>query len=98
MTNIRFDYHQCADYSPEYVNGCYGGKTPKGEVVLNFFKEGFSIPESEVYRLTDDGELGERVSIIPEDAPFVRTISCGVIMSEKSAREIYEWLGHILNG
>jgi len=97
MVSIEFKYQQGDNYSPEYVNGCYGGKTSRGEIVLNFFREGFSIPESETYRIDDDGKFGERLSVEPSDISLVRKINCGVIMSEQNAREIYEWLGHVLN-
>ena len=29
---------------------------------------------------------------------MIRNLECSVIMSEGSAREIYEWLGKVLNG
>ncbi len=98
MAEIKFEYRKTGNYSLEYVNGCYGGKSPKGEIVLNFFKEGYSVPESETYDIDGNGKLGNRLSTEPTDLSIVRDIDCGVIMSEQTAREIYEWLGHVLDG
>lgn len=95
--NIRFEYVQHKDCASAYVNGCYGGRTPKGEIVINFFKEEPPIPSSETYKLSIDGQLDERVSAESNDS-MIRNLECSVIMSEGSAREIYEWLGKVLNG
>lgn len=93
---IEFKYKFPDDYTPTYVNGCYGGKSPKGEVIINFFLERIPIPNSETFKLSEEGSLDSRIGVKPEAMPMIRTVPCGVIMSKESAKEIYDWLGHIL--
>lgn len=95
---IKFEYKQSKDFVSSYVNGCYGGKTPKGEILINFFKEEPPLPSSETYEIGSKGQLSKVVSVESDNESMIRNIECSVIMSEESAREIYEWLGHVLNG
>lgn len=96
QNTLEFKYKFPDDYAPAYVNGCYGGKSPKGEIVINFFSERFPIPNSETFELSEEGRLGERIGVKPEAMPMIRTVPCGIVMSEESAREIYVWLGNVL--
>lgn len=93
---IEFKYKFPDDYAPVYVNGCYGGKGPRGEIAINFFSERYPVPNSETYELTEEGQLSIRTGIDPEVMPVIRTVPCGVVMSEQSAREIHAWLGRVL--
>lgn len=93
---LEFKYKFPDDYAPTYVNGCYGGRNPKGEIVMNFFSERIPVPNSETFELSEDGKLGMRIGVDPETMPMIRTVPCGIIMTEESAKEIYSWLGHIL--
>ena len=95
QNTLKFKYKVPDNYAPVYTNGCYGGKSPRGEIVINFFSERLPIPNSETFEL-DQGKIGDRINVDPEEMPIIRTISCGVIMSENNAREIYNWLGRVL--
>ncbi len=92
---IKFEYKFPEDYAPIYANGCYGGKSPKGEIVINFFSERYPVPNSETFELTN-GTIGARKDVDSTEIPVIRSVSCGVIMTEDSAREIYSWLGRVL--
>lgn len=94
--NVQFDYTRSEDSDPKYVNGCCGGRTPKGEIVISFFREDPPMLSSETYELDPNGQLGERVSFESERETMLRSIRCSVIMSLDSAGEIYDWLGKLL--
>lgn len=96
MQKVDFRFIFDDDYRPSYANGAYGGLTPKGEVVINFFTERWAIPRKETDALLETGQLGAVLSTEPANLPVVRTISSGVIMSKETAKEIHDWLGKIL--
>lgn len=36
-SNVRFVFRKAADYKLYYSNGAYGGLTPHGDIICNFF-------------------------------------------------------------
>ena len=93
---VKIVYRFSPEYKESYANGCYGGRTPKGEVLINFFTEYFKVPESETYELNDDGEIVGLKDDEQEEISVIISVSHGVILSKERAREIHTWLGHIL--
>ena len=93
---VKIVYRLSPEYRESYANGCYGGRTPKGEIQINFFTEYFDVPESETYGLAEDGNLADLRSRDPENPPVVRSISHRIVLSKESAKEIHAWLGHVL--
>ena len=80
----------------EYVNGCIGGRSPKGEVTVDFFAEHPPALQSETYRV-ENGQMRERTKCVPSDHVMERDVVFGVVMTETTAREIYQWLGRLLS-
>jgi hypothetical protein len=91
---IKFKYFFEKDYNPVYANGVFGGIAPSGELVIHFFQERQGLPTAQYYALFPNGNLGEEVKREPEDQPFkyVRMVTTGVTLSEKTARVLFEWL------
>ena len=94
--SITFKYKFDDLYQPQYANGCVGGINFKGEILLNFYTERMPIPNSETYKLNEDGTIGDKITSNPDQRIVVRTISSGVVMTKEQAKEFYEWLGKIL--
>lgn len=96
--NMRFKYVFPDDYNPVYVNGAYGGISPRGEITMNFYLERSPVPREELRTVNSDGTVGDQVKLNPEDLThiIVRYVSAGVIMSPETARLIYTWLGEHL--
>ena len=44
--DVTIRYVTDGDYRPKYANGVYGGIGTRGEVVMNFFTEGFALPDT----------------------------------------------------
>ena len=65
--NIIFKYIFEDDYNPKYVNGAYGGITPKGEIIVIFFLERHGLPKSETISISEDGKLGDEIEREPKD-------------------------------
>lgn len=91
---IKFKYIFADDYNPKYVNGAYGGITPRDEIVLNFFFERHGIPISQSHKLANNGTLGEEIEIEPNDHKdsLIRYTDIGVILSLKNAIVIKDFL------
>ena len=91
---INFHYVFSDDYNPVYCTGAYGGISPQGDIVANFYLERMPIPKSLTYALDDNGSLGDVVSTEPEDLKqkVVRYVSTGVVLNEANARSICDWL------
>lgn len=89
---VRMRYIFKEDYNPEYITGTYGGLTPAGDLVANFFFERMAIPREITYELADSGGLGEVRERNPDDFVMVRYIQNGIIMNKETAVFIRDWL------
>ncbi|MBR6644036.1 MAG: hypothetical protein IKL28_10320 [Lachnospiraceae bacterium] len=92
---VKFKYVFDDNYSPVYCNGSYGGVSTNGEIIANFFLERMPIPKSITNEVNPDGTLSGIREIEPEDMEktVIRHVNTGIILTEKSAMAIYEWLG-----
>lgn len=93
---IKYKYIFSKDYNPIYVNGAYGGVTPKGEIMASFYLERFGIPFSHTYMVDEEGKLGERpIQTNPDDLEksLVRFVQSGIVLNYRDARIIHKWLG-----
>lgn len=92
---IKFKYIFDENYNPVYCNGAYGGVSPQGEIVANFYLERLPLPYSYTNAVNPDGSLGGTVETDPSDLNdfFIRYVSTGIVLSENSARAIHSWLG-----
>ena len=96
QSQIKFKYVFTKDYNPVYCNGAFGGISTSGEIVANFFLERMPIPNFLINSVNEDGSLSGVVTMDPQDfnETVIRYISTGIVLSETSAKAIYEWLGN----
>ena len=92
--SIHFKYLFPDNYNPNYINGVYGGVSPRGEIVANFYMERMPIPREDHVQITEDGKLGASISFEPEDHPFnmIRYIPSGICFDLETAIAFREWL------
>lgn len=92
---IRFTYVVGGDYAPVFVNGAHGGVSPRGEMVINFYHERPSLPESITHELSPDGAIGREVQPDSDSVAntMVRSVDAGIIMTYDNARSFHLWLG-----
>lgn len=64
--SIRFKYIYEECYNPKYCNGAYGGLSPRGEIVMNFYLERTPLPKEQTHKV-DSGKLGDLISTDPDD-------------------------------
>lgn len=96
INKLKIKYIFSDDYNPVYVNGAYGGLSPRGDIVINFYFERQALPNIQTYEM-HEGIIGPE--IIEERDPadhlgsMVRYVSNGIILDYQNAKEIHRWLG-----
>lgn len=101
---INFVFKEPSDYQKHYVNGVYGGVTPRGDIHCHFFFEYPVLPEKQLFAVSPEGELGALllteieggVAIDPnvplDEAVLTRDLKVGLIMKPDQAESIATWL------
>jgi len=95
---IKFKYIFQEDYNPIYINGLFGGITPRGEIVVNFFLERHGLPTSQIHEISENGFIGGEIDREPKDHrdSMVRYVEQGIILNIQNAKALNKWLeGHI---
>lgn len=75
----------------KYVNGVFGGSGISDEIIIHFYYESFTLPEEFIINIKND-EVDD--TNVPNDIKLVRDVNSSVMMSLKTAKELYEWLGN----
>ncbi len=88
---IKFTYKKRNDNQVFYVDGLFGGLTPKGMLYIDLFQERMPTPKEIRFNLTDEGRLGEEIER-NSIAGVVRDVQCGLVMNMDTALAIKNWL------
>lgn len=85
--NIKFT--KAPDYKLVPATGAWGGPTPQGELVCNFFVEHSDIPESIEMEIKEGSskEIGRSPT-----HDLVRELQIGIVMRPDIAKSIGKWL------
>jgi hypothetical protein len=91
---IKFRYIFADEYNPKYASGVFGGVSPSGEIVANFFFERHALPISQTHSLQPSGKLGEIIGNEPDDLQktMVRVVENGIIFNINFAKTFKDWL------
>ncbi len=92
---ITYRYVQAAGYRRIPASGVWGGITPDGNIIANFFVDAPEIPLSITHELRAGGVLGEEISRDyqqPDSPSIERSLEVGVVMSAERARSVGQWL------
>ena len=88
---FTFRYVYPSDLRDYYVNGAWGGVTPRREIHMHLFSERHPIPKSITHDVDDKGNLSKETKAeVGGDA--VRLIQASVIMNQETAIAIRDWL------
>jgi len=90
VRKVRFIYIPLESNEKHFINGAYGGLTPRGEIICNFFFEYRELPDSEEATFEGD-KLNVLIAPITEPE-IIREIKCSIIMNPAQARSIAKWL------
>lgn len=86
---ITYDYAK--DYRVVPSNGCFGGLTPRGDLIINFFEEAYPLPKAVTHEITPQGTLGAEKSR-HIDANLVRHVQVAIVLAPHQAESIGQWI------
>lgn len=93
---VRIEFERSPSYRLIAADGAWGGPTPRGRILVNFFVDVPTSPLSVTHGLSDDGQLGpevDRSPALPETSPRVsREFEVGVLLSPEDAEGVGRWL------
>jgi hypothetical protein len=97
MDCLEFKYKFRSDYNPVYINGAYGGVSPRGELIVSFYLERAPVPNCEKRELiaTPEGiKVGEIPIMEPTnyDHTLVRFVEAGIVMNLDTAESVANWI------
>lgn len=87
---VTFNYVKSPQYRSLYVDGAWGGVTPRGSLAITFYSERFPLPQSITFALGEDG-LGEELSRVSRQ-DVVREVEATAFMDLQAAISLHRWL------
>lgn len=98
-THVRFEFIKPEDLEFIYVNGIYGGVTPRGDLLCYLFYEYADIPLEEQFDLLENGGLNNetrkmvlRESRKTNEVLIKRDVKVSLIIPIHQARSFANWI------
>jgi len=79
-----------------YVNGAWGGFTPRKEIHMHLYSERHPIPKASIHKINDDGTFDKKGEN-ELGADVVRLIQSSVVMNIETAISLRNWLTMMIN-
>ena len=94
--NIKAKYKFPDNYNPLFINGLYGGWQPNGEMVIHFYQERWSIPNSHTL---DENGIPLKGATDPVDLNniVIRYVQSGITLNKGTAVSLRNWLNKFLD-
>jgi len=77
-----------------YVNGLWGGFTPRHEMYIHFFSQRNALPKTATHEI-QDGKLGKEVSL-ETGGDLVRLVQASIILDKSTALAFRDWLNEMI--
>ncbi len=93
LSEVKLDYIKAPTFKDVFVDGVFGGITPRGYIQMAVYNERFAIPQTVVFKVQEDGSPGDEVEhkrVARSDV--VRDLEANLIMDADLARSIGTWL------
>ena len=90
---IQVKYVRSPGYKIVPAGGVFGGVTPHGQLLCNFFVEYQDYPEKSEITVGADGKTGVENIYSTENA-YIREVQVAIVLSRDVARSIGQWLLH----
>ena len=92
MSNeIKVKYSYAPDYRKIPATGAWGGLSPNAEIVINFFVEFQSPPDSTILKFDETGKIEEKKDE-GEELHVTRELLVGVVMRPDIAKSVGQFL------
>lgn len=93
---VRIEFERSPNYRLVPADGAWGGPTPRGKIMVNFFVDVPTSPYSVTHGVTEEGQLGPEVERTPDAAEgtprVTREFETGVLLSVDDAESVAHWL------
>ena len=93
---IKFKYVIPDHITDKFVNGVFGGTTPRQEIHMHFFSERNPIPKAFTLEVNEKDKSLKEIDII-KGGDVVRLIQASIIMNLTTAVSIRNWLDDRIN-
>jgi hypothetical protein len=87
---IQIYFRNSPDYQKIHATGAWGGITPQGQILCDFFFDYTETPETVTLRVSEDGKAEEAARTGKQDV--VREVLAGIILRPDHAHIIGAWL------
>ena len=92
-TKVKFVYKRAEDYQQCFVDGAYGGFSPRGDFVCDFFFEFKEGPTEQEANIREGVDQLDYVKPAPREmAEFTREVRLGIIMSPQEMINLRDWM------
>jgi len=88
---VKFVFKKSEGYQIHYVNGAFGGITPRGDILYHLFFEHRDLPMEEEMTIEEDKTLKPQEKDL-DDIEITRDLKVGIIMTPKQAENLANWL------
>ena len=88
---VKFVFKKSEGYQIHYVNGAFGGITPRGDVLYHLFFEHRDLPTEEEMTIEEDKKLKPQEKDLA-DIEIIRDLKVGIIMTPEQAENLANWL------
>ncbi len=78
-----------------YVNGAWGGVTPRGEIHMHLYSERHPIPLEITHNVKKNGTLGKSREVVM-GGDVVRLVQSSMVFDLKTAIAIRDWLSKMI--
>lgn len=93
---VKFKFTRNEGYRIIHANGVWGGFTPRGEFLMEFFIETPQKIDTITHELQAEGKIGKEIDRNPKqnsEGPVVnREIQSAVVMSPDTAKSLMLWI------
>jgi hypothetical protein len=90
---IKFNFKRPDDYKIHFVNGAYGGLTPHGDILCEFYFEYKALPQDEKATIINGNLVLDEQKNLTE-VELTREFKVGVILTTIEAKNIANWLNN----
>lgn len=88
---IKFKYVIPEDLRDYYINGAWGGVTPRNEIQMHLYSERIPLPLSMVHEVKPDGTLHDKGEV-KTGGDVVRLVQASLMMNVSTAIALRNWL------
>lgn len=88
---VLIHYLKTNNYKTVFVDGAYGGITPKGLLHMDLYLERHPIPKTSKIKIDDSGNLLDE-EVQEKKQGIVREVQCGLAMDINTAISIRDWI------